>query len=591
MARINPDLGLRPPVIRPVASPVDTFVRPEQGGQLDQLSAALARVSPDISKFSSILGQRADENADTEGKLAADKIRQDGLTLAEATRKGKIPASRNPYFMAGLREQLGRNMADKFDGDLRAAVGQNSDLLSSTNVEDFDKFASKFREEWTKQNVGEGDQDDHFNTGFQFRADAYLTQSRNGFASGIEDKVKNQADEATFAEVYKHIGDTVGKLPADQIAGDITSLTDDLIQKQGRNGRQVMQTVARAIAQAAMNSPDRGLAILDLMSKVKGPFGSLEASSYGGQLLQQAREHVIEQKHQQNEYDNSENDRKRRDKARDLLGQAVKDIVANPRANLTKYLAQAADIPEAVEGLSSLQSGAAQLGQTISDPETKRDLFSRIYTVDSGPGYVTAPSVVKMMNSGRLSATDADWLINRVQERDRAMLEGDPLKKAAQDPDFLSEVQNIDALFDKPLTGIVSGERGKRIANAESELRYNWYQLQESGEAAKMSRDQRIVWLRNESTRIHDNDPGHISMAKAADPQFGGDKAKPPTTLEEMPKQPLLTVDDLRAYQAGRTTDTIRKYIRSLHLSTETLPLFIRAQMEANIPPKEKPKP
>lgn len=567
------DTGLRAPTIHPVAAPVDTFVRPAADTQLEQLTASLAKFSPALMQFGGVIGQHVDDNALTSGKLAAEKIKNDGMTYAEATRKGKIPASHNPYFMAGLREQLGRNMADKLDGDMKEAVGKNEDLADSTDVGAFDKFAGEFRTQWMKDNIGEGDQDQDFSTGFQFRADAYINQARNGFASGIEGKVQTQSSEATFAEVYKHVTANATHMTPKQIAEDINNLSDDLITKHGRNSTQVLQATAKAVAAAALNSDDHGFTIAEVLKELKGKGGPSSAAMLA---YDQIREKLADRKWQNNQRAEATVVKERADRTRDVLSEAVKEIIKNPHTDLSAFAAKLPDVPEAVESLTGIQNNVQHWSTMKTDEKVKEDLFARIYTVSGGQGFVSALSVVQMMRSGKLTAADADWLVNRVQERDKALVEGEPLKKAAADPDFTGELQNLDARFDKPLATMISGERGHRIANAEAMLRHGWYDLWSSGAAAKMTRQERVEWLSAEATRLHDRDTGHIKMTPAKEPLF-----KPLTKPEEMPKEPLLTRDDITAYNKGTVTAKLHEQIATYGLTAVTLPMFIAAQLDA----------
>lgn len=421
--RLQVDPGLRTPTIQPVAAPVDSFIRPTAGNGLDQLGAALSQISPEVREFTGAVSDHIDANAQSSGRLAAEKLRTEGLTLAEATRKGLIPASSNPWFMAGLREQLGRNMADKYDGDLRAAMGQDENLQTSTNLSDYDAFASKFREQWTKDNIGEGDQDQHFSTGFQFRAGAYESQARDAFASGIEEKVKTQGDEATHQEVVGAIQHGLrANVPLNAVADGVNTLVNDLIA-HGRNGAVVLRTVATAVHDAAIADPQNANSILKMLGQIKGKNGALDTTSYGMALAEKAQTAVAE-KLQRSYTVQHEQQAAQKQKQTDSIFAQVNDALDKAGDNAHnvdmrpfKELMNQVN-PEHVATIDAMQNAWVS-HDTREDPHVADDLLIRLHTVNPGePGYVTMGSVAAAFGNKQISKSTFNELAEALSKRD-----------------------------------------------------------------------------------------------------------------------------------------------------------------------------
>src|SRR5690606_16204191 len=116
------------------------------------------------------------------GVAEARRLQEEGLSMAQATREGRLPKHQNPWFQAGLQEQFGRVSADTWQSDLMAAMAANRDLQNATSMEAFDAFAQQHRAEWMKANV-EGGRDGHFERGFGARSDAYYADARRQFAA------------------------------------------------------------------------------------------------------------------------------------------------------------------------------------------------------------------------------------------------------------------------------------------------------------------------------------------------------------------------------------------------------------------------
>lgn len=577
--RLQVDPGLRTPSLRPVAAPVDAFVRPDED-KMSQLGKALSSISPSVREFTGAVIENIDTGAENKGRLAASdvakQIREEGLSLAEATRKGKLPASKNPFYMKGLREQLGRNLADTFGGDLKAAMGADENLQVSTNLGDFDTFAQKFREQWEKDHLGEN-QDDHFKQGYQFRSDAYLTAVRNEFANGIEGKVQTQGDQATFAEVFRHATDFTGKLPDAQVAGDINALTNDLIQKQGRNGRQVMQTTAAAIAAAAAANPEKGLKILELLKSVKGKEGALIATTYGSQLYTNTRDHVNTLLWNETQRESAQSTARQQAVVNATLTEATQELLKDPNADLRKYLSRLAGDPHAAEQLEGLSRNVGLL-TFRTDEGTKARLFGSIWN-----GGESHTSVLASLRSGKLTVSDANFLIEQIDRRNKAAQDG-PLKKALEDVGFRVQLDLLKQRFADPVTGIVASDKADKAAHASAMFIDAWTRRFESGESEK----DKAKWLADKADEItkYQRGPDAMSGLAPAAPTKTGDGPIIEPLEKRLPPSLVLTADDFKSIQQGRITSNLQKQLTQFHIFPDEQAAFIAAQLK--LLPKKK---
>lgn len=581
--RLQVDPGLRTPGIQPVAAPVDSFVRPTAGDKLGQLGSALSQISPEVQRFAGVLTDNIDANAQQEGRLAAEKLREQGLTLADATRKGVLPASKNPWYVAGLREQLGRNMADKYEGDLRAAMAQDENLQTSTNIKDFDTFTKNFRDQWQKENIAGGDQDQHFNTGFAFRAAAYENAQRNEFAGGIEQKVKQQGDQATFAEVYKHVQWTAGKFDPEQVGADLNAVLDDLIQKQGRNGTIVMQTAAKAIA-AAANDDDtgHGLQILDVMKHMKGKYGMFIASPAASSLYAEMRDKVTQNMWEQNQREAAQAKAAQQARTDGVLDQAVKELVSNPNADLRKYLPSLQGDPQATEQLASLARNIGTLTFKTDEP-VKQRLFANIWT-GSGANFVSRSTVIRAMNQGQLTVGDASFLNEQITARDAKNKENSPENKIFKDFVFLHQLEGLKGRFADATTGVVAGENAERAAHAQATLIDQWLQKSLSGAVDKMSPTERSKWLNDTADQI--------AAYERSGTTFGSEGFRPgpaapigvkdiPSPLEKrLPTKLVITPQDALQFSQGNITSTLKAAMEQYHILPGEQAEFMRNQID-----------
>lgn len=576
--RTTIDPGIPTPALRPVAAPVDMYEVPNATGDqnLAQLGRALATISPQVRNFVGTLVEERDQNAQEEGRLAAERLREEGLTLAEGTRKGVIRPSANKFYMAGLREQLGRITADKYDGDLRAALAQDENLRTSTNLGDFDKSVQQFRQSWVKTNVGDQAGDKFFGTGFSFRVAAYENQQRSQFAAGIDNKIQTQGDEATFAEVYKHVSDNAGKLTPEQSAADINTLLDDLIVKQGRNPSMAMRTASQAIASAALDNPDNGLQMLEVLKHVKGKTGALIATAAGSKLYAEVKDQVNQSLWNQNQREAATASAEKKARVEKVLGAAITDLVANPNADLKQYVPMLRDDPSALSQLTSLAENANKINFK-TDEAVKRSLFAGVWNGD-----VSRRDILRVLGRGKLTTEDASFLNQQVTAREERDNQNSPTNKVFKDFVFMHALEGLKGRFADSF-GIVAGEAAERAAHAQATLIDQWLRKSTTGEIDKLSPAERVKWLTETSDAITAYErsgatfgSGGFSLGPPA--PIGADKVPEPLD-KRLPSKLVITREDItRVIQSGQLTPNLKAVMDKYRILPTEQGDFLRSQ-------------
>lgn len=133
----------QPEIIRPVAAPVNSYVRPADPAPspLHGLASGLADLSEGVSSFMGKRQQTTDKESAAKAEALFNANHQ--LGWAEAQKQGLIPAQYNPVFAKAYKQAQGNYagvvLRQKFQKAYDAWDGKGSE-----NPEDFNKFFSDF---------------------------------------------------------------------------------------------------------------------------------------------------------------------------------------------------------------------------------------------------------------------------------------------------------------------------------------------------------------------------------------------------------------------------------------------------------------
>jgi uncharacterized protein YcbK (DUF882 family) len=441
--RIQANTGLPTPALQPVASPTNSFEHTTSGQQLDQLARGLATLSPAVARYSDTLAEQKANNDFAEGQRKAKELADSAKEFKDAIRKGQITPDKSPWFMAGLREQFGRLAADRMNQALVVAVANDEQLQSTTNVADYDAFASKFLGDWQDQNVDPKDRDGQFDKGFGSKAEAYIADSGRQFASQLAGRVVKHAGNAHFSEVMNEVINERGRHVTNETIGASISALNDAAIARGVGGQLVNDMTVEAITAAAkrMNDPT----ILEIADHVmSGPAGkggrtSLSTTRTGSAAIEEAENQIASENQARinREYQATQQER---DKNVDtILGAAVTALEGtdNPHAvDLKTFREQMTKVsPEKVNLLYQLQDAWSDR-TLVDDPLQVASAFRRIYTPNAGESYTTMEEAAAMVANRQMGKDSYRAIVNEMQQREanggKSPFEHDPLFKGAQ---------------------------------------------------------------------------------------------------------------------------------------------------------------
>ncbi len=274
--RIQVDSGLGPERLQPQAGPqpFDMYRGGDNGAgrTAKQVAEGLAQLSPAMARLSSIMHENMAEEQSAAGEAA---LREDTARAKEqwkgAVKQRIVSPHQNPFFIAAYKRTLGEVMAGRFDGDLKTAMAEDETLDASTDPQDFDTFASGFREKWLAANdVTAQASDPHFQKGFGRLSQGVLMQARSEFSTEAGKRIEQNA-QALFGSVVFDIVRNHGKEP--NVVAMIQERTTEFLSTNPLGGQALNMQMAQAIADVAIEQGDsKVLALMDKIPTTKGAF-------------------------------------------------------------------------------------------------------------------------------------------------------------------------------------------------------------------------------------------------------------------------------------------------------------------------------
>jgi len=230
--------------LRPVATPVDTFVRPAQS-PLRDLAASLSTFDRSIQQFLSVRDEKAMRDDEIRGRAA---FYQDSAgEFAKAVTSGQIPAHYSPSYVQGFKNAQGSAAGEALRTKWQDAW-DNWEGKDSEDPEAFNTFFSSF----IKENVGTDDPE---------------------VLAGVLPSVEAlQANATTQYTQYRHDKTVQGNLTAHGaiISSTVQSGVDDgLVSDTGADYGAIFQNVDQVVADSLAKGDPGGKAVdtfIDVMS-------------------------------------------------------------------------------------------------------------------------------------------------------------------------------------------------------------------------------------------------------------------------------------------------------------------------------------
>jgi hypothetical protein len=461
------DTGI--PTLSPavVAQPVDTFVHPAVDTQAAQLATALGKLSPSLANLGNVLQENKNQGQLEAGRNEASRLHRLGLDYAAEVKAGRLAINNNPFFKAGLNEVQGQNAADDFGAHMTAAFGaamaEGGSLSTSTNIEDYRKFAAGISADYAKAHDFSS-ADPRFLTGFSGRADAIVSAYENKFAEGITQRSQQQATEAIYTQIRNH---TLSELrrgtSLDEIAKGFVSQYQfwagniaQGIPGLGIKGSIVNRTQYAAVVDAAHelsrsnNDMDRHLAeqALSLLDKVPGGApgsGPLSNQPFAAQFRAQ-EDGIHDNVNQGDNLAAQRAQQAKREQADALSADIAHDVLTNPYDPSWRVKLDALTRLDPQAGQAALGFAGSILNEpTQSNRALADQFFRRVYLDDS----LTIPEIMRAVRPYGLTRQDAADLIERYTQRQQQKKEKDPLN----DPVFTRLIAQVPGQFTQFLPG------------------------------------------------------------------------------------------------------------------------------------------
>ncbi len=217
--------------LRPVATPVDTYVRPAQS-PLRQLADALGTANKGLQTLIETRDKKGEEEQELKGRAAFYTDSQG--EFAQAVSEGKIPAQYSPFYVKGFKQAQG------------AAAG--------------DQLRTKWQDAWDNWEGKNSDDPKAFDTFFQtFLKDSLKTEDPDvlrGYLPAIE---ALQANARTQYTQFRHDATVTGEATtsaANILSGVQTGLDDGLVSEKGTDYEQIFKGINEGVtASLALGDP------------------------------------------------------------------------------------------------------------------------------------------------------------------------------------------------------------------------------------------------------------------------------------------------------------------------------------------------
>ncbi len=495
---------------RGVASPTGAFVRPTADPTLTGLVEGLAAFQPSLQRFSAQFQQQTAQEKQAEGVEAARTLVEEGLSLAEATRQGKLPQQDNPWFMAGFQEKTGQNAADKWRIKLMEDMQADSVLQESTSTDEAVEFINKHRANWLEENAPAGRDDGFFAQGFGARSDAYTQEELMKFAARLEDRLTKKSMDMHFSQVKQHVEREYMKgTSAEEIALGVNVL----VQTQyslGSKEKPLDDTTIQAVIAASMDmQEDQALAVLNRVFGSKSG-AELADTPAGAEAIDKARQDIRNRRWIQQEREIRMEDRRREEAINQIMGDVITAKAKDPNVDLKAFipdLLKKAKSPEAVARIAQFNNSLDALTNKTNE-QVRGELFTRIFVYDQGD-QTTEEDIALARFNNQLTTEDAAALVSQIRAARESGQNAD--QGIWGDFQFRQTLGDIDGRFQALFKQFENPVLQQKAAFAKAMLMDRWQFLNASGGIAP---DRKQAWLTDNAEEV-------IKVATGGTPQLG----------------------------------------------------------------------
>ncbi len=404
-----------PVPLQPRATPVDTFHRPdvtplnEGPTELQQLATALGQFAPAVSRAGDIQHAEQTQQKLSEGEQAvlADKRLQNRKALREAVASGQIPASSNPWFMQGMRQQVYRIEGERYDQALRQSYA-NSDSRNENDISDFiGGFNQKYMED-----LGVDASDPEVGRILTPAMERSQSNLLSAHAAERSQAMQVQVEQNTDIE----IGIALDKMNELGVSPEFTAKTIHAFTEEqfqnGLDGTRVNQITAQAVARKAMEKLDsKYLDVLDRIPAGKDGKNNLGQISFVKDLRGDTERAIFSALHHRDEVNSKASEEERKAAIRGFQKEGFLAVLKDPRADISQVQMQLADVdPEKAHELTAWAAAEIKRKDDVEDDDSSATLTHDVF---SGAGDPDA--IVQARKEGRISKATAVHLMENIE--------------------------------------------------------------------------------------------------------------------------------------------------------------------------------
>ena len=429
------------PGLRPVAQPVDTFVKsyadPSAGSELTQLAQALEGLQPQLNQYFDKKREEATEAELAEGRKAyeTNKLQWQEYLKQHPEHRGFSPHFQKGYRGMYLREQARKYVAELNDAYNKGATididGKQVDVRTIEDASGFENWKASFTRDWYSTHLSDIAPTE-FNESFLPIAEeggasltsSHVRQRAAAYDAAYQDKFSNEIMEyATGLTDLPEFDTAEGRLQSLQQIGTFitektnTAITEGLLPQEANN-----LAVDAIIKAAGAVGGEEGMQLLESLQHAKAGTGVLGKIGKYAVALDGAKEKIAD------DYMNLELKKIQYEKAiklqqtSEIMDKVFPQMWDNPQADWTPIISQLSKEhgwqigDELKDTLSSIRTSrgldssgrAKHTGGSESNPQALANLYTIEMMADSGQLSVAEANkhINTIIASGVLSNTD-----------------------------------------------------------------------------------------------------------------------------------------------------------------------------------------
>jgi hypothetical protein len=455
-----------------------------------RLARALMPFSESLLEFVDVTERRKGE---AERRRGQEFARENAKQAAAMVRKGLLPAHESPWYLYGVREQVGRIASQQYDSYVRIQMAQ-SPVTNGYDAQAFEAFLARTRDEFLDQQIGVN-RDPAAMIGFSPRADQIDANYRSEFGATASKNIEVEALEQTVVETRGFIQEIVER---DGTVKELGRNLSDLLTKQievGVDKRAANDAVLAGVAEMVLATGDTEL--FDVLQHIPTSKGNTLANHpMAVQVIRDTKDRLIQRERADARYGVWADEQARKIVRRQELGNLIVALTG-PDARSVDIDAVARRIaPHDPDLAARLPSVAANLinHEGFDNPDLVDELIveiSRNPDIDEG-------DLIDWFDADAYSRQDLLFLRGEL-EKQRQLAGGtgsEGMREMALARTRLGRTYASD--FDSPLS---APEAVHRRGQAEALLTRN-YRRAATEELADRTINEHIEWLSNESERI-----------------------------------------------------------------------------------------